>query len=82
MTSWEPPSYKEATKDKSDMLNDWSPPIEISDRTNVCNHCGVAAVSGNYCAYCGQLIVHTTQPMSVIHLPQISTITAKITPSP
>ena len=58
------------------MLKDWSPPNEISDKSNVCNHCGVvAAVSEKYCAYCGQLKVHTTQPVSVIHLPQISTYT-------
>jgi len=60
MESSDPPTYKEAT----------TPPNVVSNQTSFCQHCGKAAFGGNYCAYCGRLLVQTAQPVS--SGPQIS----------
>ena len=62
--SKDPPTYKEAMNSPSLTPKNFTPPNVIGEPTNFCSECGVAAVSGNYCAYCGSLLVKTTQPVS------------------
>jgi len=57
MESSDLPTYEEATD-----IN--KQPTVIGDQIIACSQCGTSSLDGNFCAYCGNRLVQTTQPVS------------------
>ena len=77
MDSADPPSYAEVTN--LELPKIFPHPNYVNGELNVCKYCGTGLSGGKYCSHCGQLVVLTTQPISVSvqitknKLPPIST---------
>ena len=74
-----PPSYKDATDPPVNKTELLILPNMITNVDNFCKHCGASTSGGNYCVFCGGLLVHISQPSK---LPPITPVNQAPLPSP